>query len=130
VSVSSERLHRRLRSLRLRAAVRRWELQQLEHAGGAWFRLARLLAFARSAWAVDEADVASLNRQTPSFPLHVGANSTNGNGAHVTAGGVWTNGSSRASEYEIRTHAGDEAVATLAGLERCAIPLRLGDDGP
>jgi len=28
-------------------------------------------------------------------PLHIGTSSSNGNGAHVTAGGVWTNGSSR-----------------------------------
>jgi hypothetical protein len=60
VSLSTAPLHRRLRSLRSRAAVRRWELRQLEHASGAWFRLARLLAFARSAWAIDETDVASL----------------------------------------------------------------------
>ena len=34
----------------------------------------------------------------PTFPLvvGVGGNTTNGNGARLTAGGVWTNGSSRA----------------------------------
>jgi len=30
-----------------------------------------------------------------SFPLTVGADTSNGNGAHLTTGGVWTNGSSR-----------------------------------
>jgi hypothetical protein len=36
-----------------------------------------------------------LGRSTAAFPLQVGTNGTNGNGAHVTAGGSWTNGSSR-----------------------------------
>ena len=31
----------------------------------------------------------------PSFPLEFGNNTSNGNGAHVTKGGTWTNGSSR-----------------------------------
>jgi trimeric autotransporter adhesin len=31
----------------------------------------------------------------PGFPLTIGTNTTNGNGARLTAGGVWTNGSSR-----------------------------------
>ena len=30
-----------------------------------------------------------------SYPIHVGTNTGNGNGAYLTAGGVWTNGSSR-----------------------------------
>jgi hypothetical protein len=32
---------------------------------------------------------------TPSHPFEVGTDTTNGNGAHVTAGGVWTNTSDR-----------------------------------
>ncbi len=35
-----------------------------------------------------------LNRLDGDFPIHVGTTTTNGNGAHLTAGGVWTNGSS------------------------------------
>ncbi len=31
----------------------------------------------------------------PQYPIHVGTNSGNGNGAHVTNGGTWVNGSSR-----------------------------------
>jgi hypothetical protein len=38
---------------------------------------------------------AGLNRTSVSHPFHVGTNSTNGNGAHVTDGGMWTNGSDR-----------------------------------
>jgi hypothetical protein len=36
-----------------------------------------------------------INRLDGDYPIHVGTNTTNGNGAHLTAGGVWTNGSSR-----------------------------------
>ena len=35
-----------------------------------------------------------VNNVFPEYPLHVGTNSTNGNGAHVTTGGDWTNASS------------------------------------
>lgn len=60
MSASSEALHRRVRAIRSRAAVRRWEMRQLEHAAGAWFRLARLLAYASSAWAITQADADKL----------------------------------------------------------------------
>jgi len=43
-----------------------------------------------------------IGRTSPSYPLHIGTNSSNGNGAHVTAGGVWTNGSDRNSKRNIR----------------------------
>jgi hypothetical protein len=36
-----------------------------------------------------------INRLDGDHPIHVGTNTTNGNGAHLTTGGVWTNGSSR-----------------------------------
>lgn len=49
-------------------------------------------------------------------PLQVGTNSTNGNGAHVTAAGVWTNGSSRRNKTDIRPLGDEEALAALAGL--------------
>ena len=49
---------RRLRELRSRVAVRAFEYRQRRHARGVWFRLRRLLAFAREAYAVprDEAE--------------------------------------------------------------------------
>jgi hypothetical protein len=50
-------------------------------------------------------------------PLQVGTDATNGNGAHVTAAGVWTNGSSRAHKEGIVALEGAEALATLAALE-------------
>jgi FtsZ-binding cell division protein ZapB len=36
-----------------------------------------------------------INRLNGDHPIHVGTNGTNGNGAHLTASGVWMNGSSR-----------------------------------
>jgi len=36
-----------------------------------------------------------INRLDGDFPIHVGTNGTNGNGARLTTGGQWTNGSSR-----------------------------------
>lgn len=38
----------------------------------------------------------------PAHPLEVGTDETNGNGAHVTAGGIWTNGSDRAAKKNFR----------------------------
>ena len=37
----------------------------------------------------------AIQRTSADHPLHVGFGGTNGNGAHLTAGGTWTNGSSR-----------------------------------
>jgi len=36
-----------------------------------------------------------INRLDGDYPIHVGTNGTNGNGARLTTGGTWTNGSSR-----------------------------------
>ena len=47
----------------------------------------------------------------PSMPLELA------NGAHVTAGGVWTNSSSRARKENIEFLSADEALQTLEGLE-------------
>jgi hypothetical protein len=57
------------------------------------------------------------NTTTLSYPLTVGDDGTNGNGAHVTAGGNWTNGSSREFKQDIRSLEAGDAMATLAGLE-------------
>ncbi|HEX8255188.1 MAG TPA: tail fiber domain-containing protein [Thermoanaerobaculia bacterium] len=53
----------------------------------------------------------------PSFPFVVGSNTTNGNGAHVTTGGVWTNGSSRAFKENIEELTSEEAMAAVAALK-------------
>jgi FtsZ-binding cell division protein ZapB len=36
-----------------------------------------------------------INRLDGNYPIHVGTDNTNGDGAYLTTGGVWTNGSSR-----------------------------------
>lgn len=51
---STERLHERVRALRARIAVRRWEIRQRGHAAGSWFALERLFALSRRAWILSE----------------------------------------------------------------------------
>ena len=51
---------RRLRELRSRVVVRAFEYRQRRHARGVWFRLRRLLAFAREAYAVSRDDAEGL----------------------------------------------------------------------
>jgi hypothetical protein len=57
------------------------------------------------------------NTTATTYPLTVGDDTSNGNGAHVTAGGTWTNGSSRKFKQDIRSLEADEAMSALAGLE-------------
>jgi len=45
------------------------------------------------------------------YPLHMAS------GAHVTAGGVWTNASSREYKQDIKSLTGDEAAETLTALQ-------------
>jgi hypothetical protein len=56
----SDRLERRAREARTRALIRSWEYRQRHHAKGVWFRLRRLLAGARAAFAVPEAEARRL----------------------------------------------------------------------
>jgi hypothetical protein len=60
LTASSEALHRRLQAIRSRAAIRRWEARRRDHAAGAWFRVPRLLAYSRTAWAISDADAEGL----------------------------------------------------------------------
>ncbi|HEY0141698.1 MAG TPA: tail fiber domain-containing protein [Thermoanaerobaculia bacterium] len=53
----------------------------------------------------------------PTQPLIVGTNTANGNGAHVTTGGVWTTGSSRTFKENIQELSGEEAMKTVAALK-------------
>jgi hypothetical protein len=55
----------------------------------------------------------------PTQPLMVGTagSGTGGNGAHVTAGGTWTNGSSRAFKTGIEELDAEQARATVAALK-------------
>lgn len=76
-----------------------------------------------------EDNLAGFHRQTPSFPLHVGTDATNGNGAHVTAAGVWTNGSSRTNKENIRSLSAEDAMQALVGLEPVRYTGKSSPDG-
>ncbi len=59
-----------------------------------------------------------IRNPNPSQPLHVGTvgNTTNGNGAHVTPGGVWTNGSDRNSKRSFEYLDKQEVLEKVAEL--------------
>jgi hypothetical protein len=51
---------RRLRQLRSRVLVRAWDYRQRHHSRGVWYRLRRVLAEAREAYAVSAQEAAEL----------------------------------------------------------------------
>ncbi len=53
---NSEPLHQKLRGMRSRAAIRKWEARQAVHARGVWFRLELLLARTRRALVISAED--------------------------------------------------------------------------
>ncbi|NND33009.1 MAG: hypothetical protein HKN76_10490 [Saprospiraceae bacterium] len=53
----------------------------------------------------------------PQHPIHVGTASNNGNGAHVTNGGIWTNGSSRSFKDRFQKIDAQEILVKLSELE-------------
>jgi hypothetical protein len=53
-------LERRLRQVRSRLAVRAWTYRQRRHAKGVWMRLRRVLAEARSAYAIASSEAERL----------------------------------------------------------------------
>jgi hypothetical protein len=58
--MSSDRLHERLREIKARAAIQKWEVRQIRYAGGVWFRLQLLLAETRRAIAISPEEVSIL----------------------------------------------------------------------
>jgi hypothetical protein len=70
-----------------------------------------------------------INRQTPTFPLHVGTDATNGNGAHVTPVGIWTDGSSRVNKDNIRELDREDAFSALVGLQPVRYTGKNATDG-
>jgi hypothetical protein len=58
----------------------------------------------------------------PTYPIQTAG------GAYVTAGGVWTNASSRALKKDIQPLPADEAMATLAGLVPVTFKYKVGDE--
>ena len=57
-----------------------------------------------------------INNTSPDHPLEVGTNSGNGNGAHLTAGGTWTNMSSRTLKENFQSVNHTDILTKLAAL--------------
>jgi hypothetical protein len=57
---SSDLLHDRLRRMRSRLMIRKWELRQIHHARGVWFRFEMLLAGTRRALVISDKEAATL----------------------------------------------------------------------
>lgn len=70
-----------------------------------------------------------IHRANPVHPLQVGTNAGNGNGAHLTAAGVWTNGSSRENKEHIYSLDYAAASGALATLEPVRYKGRDSNDG-
>ena len=70
-----------------------------------------------------------INTNSPSFSLEVGSDGSNGNGAHVTNGGTWTNGSSREFKHAFKSVDGAALLAKLAELEISTWSYKDSDEG-
>ncbi len=57
-----------------------------------------------------------INRLNGDYPIHVGTNNTNGNGAYLTTGGAWTNGSSRSFKERFVQYRPQEVLEKLRRL--------------
>lgn len=57
---STERLFERVRAIRARVAIQRWEIRQRGHAAGSWFALERFFALSRRAWILSAQDTETL----------------------------------------------------------------------
>ena len=60
MTTGAEQRAARVRAIRSRAMVRRWELRQRGHAAGVWDRVAGVLTHARRAWAIQDDDAERL----------------------------------------------------------------------
>jgi uncharacterized protein YqfB (UPF0267 family) len=60
-----------------------------------------------------------INQENPQHPIHVGDTVSNGNGAYLTAGGTWTNGSSREFKEDFEKLNADEVLKKLIEMSIC-----------
>jgi len=60
-----------------------------------------------------------INREDPQYPLHVGTDASNGNGAYLSPGGTWTNASSRELKEDFTQLDGKEVLDKLKSLFVC-----------
>lgn len=58
-----------------------------------------------------------LNRTDGDHPIHVGTNSSNGNGAYLSAGGVWTNVSTRSKKDRFTALVPDQVLQKISQLK-------------
>ena len=65
----------------------------------------------------------------PQYPIHVGTNSTNGNGAHVTNGGSWVNGSSRTFKEKFQPVNTDIILQKIGNLNITRWQYKDSDEG-
>ena len=57
-----------------------------------------------------------INRLDGDYPIHVGTNTNNGNGAYLTNGGTWTNGSSRSFKERFVQYNPQEVLQKILAL--------------
>jgi hypothetical protein len=57
------------------------------------------------------------DRDTVFYPLHIGTNGANGNGAYLTGGGIWTDASSRTKKEDFQRLDGPEVLRKVEDLE-------------
>ncbi len=70
-----------------------------------------------------------IGRTSPEHPLQVGTDATNGNGAHLTAGGIWTNGSDRNSKEAFEAIDKRAILAKVADLPVTSWRYKSEDEG-
>jgi hypothetical protein len=70
-----------------------------------------------------------IRNSSPAFSLQVGTSSSNGNGAHVTDGGAWTNGSSREWKTNFRDLNPQEILERLMTLSVTRWEYKDNDEG-
>lgn len=58
-----------------------------------------------------------IGRYNPSYPLHVGTDNTNGNGAYLSIGGTWTGGSSRSFKDRFTNLNIADVLGKIAGMD-------------
>jgi hypothetical protein len=70
-----------------------------------------------------------IQRTSPLHPLHVGTDGTNGNGAHVTVGGTWTDGSSRTFKEDLRRVKPSDVLEAVSKMPIYRWRYKLSDEG-
>ena len=70
-----------------------------------------------------------IKRSNPAYSLQVGTTTSDGNGAYVTDGGIWTNGSSRTFKEDLRPVDAASVLERVAGLPVYRWRYKNSDEG-